>query len=359
MFRNGRARLARITSRYLLAIPSPALFAIGLALAILLAEAIAAATSLAMIGEVPKVIWVAAFIAPCVVASLELIVLIAIIDQLREQILLLDRAEADLRRDIAARQQAEESLRQRTSELARSNAELEQFAYVASHDLQEPLRTITSFIQLVERKCSGGLDEEAREYIRFAVGGTHRMRQLIRDLLLFSRIGTEGRPFAATNLETVLDIVAADLGRAIAESDAVVTHDPLPVLEVDRAQMTSLLHNLIGNAIKYRRADVPPLVHVGAEPTENGWLLSVRDNGIGIDPAHFERIFVIFQRLHGQDRYEGTGVGLAVCKKIVERHGGRIWVRSEPGKGAIFFIALPIAGNAATLADNGREKMRD
>jgi PAS domain S-box-containing protein len=245
-------------------------------------------------------------------------------------------------RDVSERKQAEARLRQTAAELARSNAELEQFAYVASHDLQEPLRMVASYTQLLARRYRGRLDADADEFIGFAVDGAVRMQRLIQDLLAYSRVGTRGKPFAPTDCGAVVDQVIVDLGPAIAESGATVTRDPLPTLPADAVQLEQLFLNLIGNAIKYR-AVAPPRVHITAEPQAGGWRFAVRDNGIGIDPQYAERIFVIFQRLHTRDEYPGTGIGLAICKKIVERHGGRIWVESRPGQGATFYFTLAAA----------------
>ena len=243
-------------------------------------------------------------------------------------------------RDITDRKQAEEDLSRAMAELSRSNAELEQFAYVASHDLQEPLRMISSYVQLLARRYKDSLDEDAHEFIAYAVDGARRMQGLINDLLTYSRVGTRGKPFEPTDCEEVLEQALANLQIAIEESGATVTHDPLPTVMADGGQLVQLLQNLVGNAVKFR-GEEPPRVHVGVEEKADAWVFSVRDNGIGIDPASCERIFLIFQRLHGRGEYPGTGIGLAVCKKIVERHGGRIWVESQPGQGATFFFTLP------------------
>ncbi len=235
--------------------------------------------------------------------------------------------------DVTERRRAEEDIRQ-------SNEELERFAYVASHDLQEPLRMVSSYTQLLAKRYVGRLDEDADDFIGFAVDGANRMHRLINDLLEYSRVGTRGRELEPTNAEEVLRTVLADLQVAIEESGARVTHDPLPTVMADPTQLRQLLQNLIGNALKYR-GERPPQVHVGCRSNGgNEWTISVRDNGIGIDPEHFERIFQIFQRLHGRNEYSGTGIGLAVCKKIVERHGGRIWVESEPGRGSTFLFTI-------------------
>ncbi|VVB64131.1 Methanogenesis regulatory histidine kinase FilI [uncultured archaeon] len=227
----------------------------------------------------------------------------------------------------------------KTEDLARSNSELEQFAYVASHDLQEPLRMITSKVQLLSRRYDGILDKDADDFIAYAVDGTKRMQQLINDLLAYSRVGTRGKPPAPTDFEDVFREAMANLRMAAEEAGAVVTHDQLPTANADRLQMVQLFQNLIGNAIKFRGKDVPR-VHVSARPVEENWVFSVMDNGIGIDPQFHDRIFTIFQRLHGREEYPGTGIGLAVSKKIVERHGGRIWLESELGKGTTFYFTV-------------------
>jgi DNA-binding LacI/PurR family transcriptional regulator/signal transduction histidine kinase len=231
--------------------------------------------------------------------------------------------------------------KQAEEELARSNRELEQFAYVASHDLQEPLRMVKSYLQLIERRYARQLDEDADEFIAFAVDGAERMQTLIHDLLEYSRVTTHGKPFAPTDCAAVLNHALNNLKVAIEESGAVITHDGLPTVMADETQLTSLLQNLIGNAIKFRKKETQPEIHISAERTGAEWAFSVRDNGIGIDSGYFERIFMIFQQLHSHEEYAGTGIGLAVCKKIIERHGGRIWVESEPGKGSTFYFTIP------------------
>jgi len=243
-------------------------------------------------------------------------------------------------RDISERKQAELELVRRARELARSNAELEQFAYVASHDLQEPLRMMGSFSQLLARRYGGQLDATAHEFISFIVDGANRMQTLINDLLAYSRVGTRGATFQPNDCEALLERALANLKQSIDDTGAVVIHDPLPTLWVDATQIVQLFQNLIGNAIKYR-GDAPPRIHLAVARQGEGWVFSVRDNGIGFDPKHAERIFTMFQRLHTRDEYPGTGIGLTICKKIVERHGGRIWAESEPGGGSRFFFTIP------------------
>lgn len=242
-------------------------------------------------------------------------------------------------RDVTDRKQAQVALERQAQELARSNAELEQFPYIASHDLQEPLRMVSSYTQLLARRYRGKLDQDADEFIGYAVDGASRMQQLINDLLAYSRVRTKGSEFEPTDCDAVLRDVLVNLQTAIGESGASVTHETLPVLPADRWQLTQLFQNLIANAIKFHGAE-PPRVHVSAERQGEQWLFSVRDNGIGIDPEYAERIFFIFQRLHARSEYPGTGIGLAICKRIVERHGGRIWVESRPGQGSIFYFTI-------------------
>ncbi len=252
--------------------------------------------------------------------------------------------------DITALKQAQDALADKARELEvamedlrRSNTELEQFAYVASHDLQEPLRMVGSYCQLLARRYADKLDDDAREFIAFAVDGAGRMQRLINDLLLYSRVGTRGKEPQAVALDDMLDRALANLKMAIEDADGRVTHDPLPTIMGDDVQMIQLFQNLIGNALKFHR-DVPPEVHVGTREEAGRWLVSVSDNGIGMEPAYFERIFLIFQRLNKRGEYPGTGIGLAICKKIVERHGGQITVESEPGRGSTFTFSLPKHG---------------
>jgi hypothetical protein len=242
----------------------------------------------------------------------------------------------DLERRVAERTA---ELDERARDLERSNMELQQFAYVASHDLQEPLRTISSFTQLLAKRYPDKLDDKAREFINFAVDGCKRMQTLINDLLTFSRVGTQGKPLEITSCDAVLDRVLKGLKVAIQESGALITREPLPVVLADPGQLAQLFQNLLANAIKFRGRDVPR-IRVAAEPIGTAWKISVRDNGIGISPEHNDRIFVIFQRLHTKTQYPGTGIGLAICRKIAERHGGRIWVEPSPGGGSTFCFTI-------------------
>jgi len=259
-----------------------------------------------------------------------------------------------LNEEIAERVRAEEALRERGGALERSNRDLEQFAYVASHDLQEPLRMVSSYTQLLARRYKGQLDADADDFIAFAVDGANRMQRLINDLLTWSRLATRGKSLEPTDCNSTLGQARVNLSAAIAESNALVTNDDLPTVMADEAQLARLFQNLIDNAIKFRSQE-PPRVHVSAErlPLPQAgegrgggeWLFSVRDNGIGIEPQYHERIFVIFQQLHGKEEYPGTGIGLAICKRIVERHGGRMWVESELGEGSTFYFTIPVIGN--------------
>ncbi len=251
-------------------------------------------------------------------------------------------------RALESLEHSQEQLRRYAGELERSNQALEQFAYAVSHDLREPLRTVTGYLQLLERRCRGKLDADADEFIQFALNGAGRLGDMIGGLLDLARVNTRGKELVPTDCETVLGQVLRDLRFLIEEHGAVVTHDPLPTVRADGTQLSQVFQNLISNAIKFHPStnsgqggQEPPQVHLWAEPQAHQWILAVRDNGIGIDPAQSERAFQIFQRLHPRDEYDGTGIGLALCKKIVERHGGRIWVESQPGQGATFYFTLP------------------
>jgi len=253
---------------------------------------------------------------------------------------------SSITRDITERKRAEEALRKTAAELAQSNRELEQFAYVASHDLQEPLRAVSGYVSLIEARLQDTLDEKTRQYIDGTIQGAARMQQLITDLLALSRVGTQGKPFVPTDLNTVLAQALMSVSVSTREAGATITHDPLPTLSVDAGQLVLLFQNLLGNAIKFH-GERPPVIHIGAQPHEDHWLFSVRDNGIGIEPQYYERIFLIFQRLHTRKQYPGTGIGLAICKKIVERHAGSIWVESRPEEGTTFYFTIPRVGAAA------------
>ena len=256
------------------------------------------------------------------------------------------RGFGKITRDITERKRVEEDLVETVMELRRSNDELQQFANVASHDLQEPLRMVASYTQLMAKRYRGRLDSDADEFIAYAVDGCNRMKRLIEDLLTYSHAGAKRKALSETSGETCLQEALTNLRVTIKESGTVVTHDALPTIMTDGDQLALVFQNLVGNAIKYRGAEAPR-VHVSA--TKSGrseWIFSVRDNGLGIDAQYFERIFVLFQRLHGQNEFKGTGIGLAICKKIVERLGGRIWVESQPEKGSTFYFSLPeSAGN--------------
>lgn len=243
-------------------------------------------------------------------------------------------------RDISQRKLVEDRLNRTIKKLEESNRELEQFAYVASHDLQEPLRMVSNYTQLLSKRYQSKLDETGREFINFAVNGAMRMQSLIKDLLAYSRVTTKARPFEHTDCNEVLKEVLLDLKFTIEESKAVITSGNLPAIMADPTQIRQLLQNLLSNSLKFR-TEKPPEISISAESRETEWLFKITDNGIGIDPQYFERIFMLFQRLHDSGTYPGTGIGLAICKKIVERHGGRMYVESEPGRGTIFYFTIP------------------
>jgi len=248
------------------------------------------------------------------------------------------------KRVLRLRREAEEDLARKVEELARSNAELEQFAYVASHDLQEPLRMVAAYTQLLGERYRGKLDENADKFIGYASEGALRMQTLIQDLLAFSRIGRNGAALGHVDCGAVMDEVLLSLGPAMEETGALVTHTALPVVWADRSQMVQVFQNLIGNAIKFRGED--PAISVQAEKAGEQWLFSVSDNGIGIAPEYAENIFVVFQRLHARTEYPGNGIGLAICKKIIQRYGGKIWVEPRAGHGSIFKFTMPGDGPA-------------
>jgi signal transduction histidine kinase len=254
--------------------------------------------------------------------------------------------------ESARRAIREKKLREEKSkaleELARSNRDLEQFAYVASHDLQEPLRMVAAYTQLLAERYQGKLDANADKYIHYAVDGATRMQTLVQDLLAFSRVGRNGTEPKLVDLNTIVEIVKKNLSATIEESKAQITSARLPEVLFDPSLCVQLIQNLVANAIKFRGPE-PPKIHIGAEKNAAEWIFSVKDNGIGIDPEYADTIFVIFKRLHTKDEYPGSGIGLAICKKIVERHGGRIWVESQPGQGAEFKFTVPLPKNEGDL----------
>ncbi len=250
-----------------------------------------------------------------------------------------EKAQARLR---ALNEELEQRVASRTAQLERSNRDLEQFAYVASHDLQEPLRMVSNYVALLRDRYRDQLDAKAREFLGFALDGATRMQELILALLAYSRVDTQGQPFEPTDCNPILERVLLNLKVAIDESHASVTHAPLPTVLADEVQLGQVFQNLIANAVKFR-GEAPPEVRIAATPEDGFWHFAIRDNGIGIAEENFRRIFVLFQRLHSRNRYPGTGIGLALCKRIIERHGGRIWVESKPGQGATFHFTVPRA----------------
>jgi len=252
----------------------------------------------------------------------------------------LGQLAADFNLMLDTLDERERRLRDKTEELSRSNAELERFAYIASHDLQEPLRMVASYVQLLARRYQGKLDQDADEFIHYAVDGATRMQQLINDLLAYSRVGTRGGQMVSTDCNEILKAALFNLGHSIEASQAHIQHDGLPTVFADPSQLTQVLQNLIGNAIKFHGAAAPE-IYISATDQGDCWRFSVRDQGIGIAPEQNERIFQIFQRLHTPEEYPGTGIGLSICKRIVERHGGRIGVISKPGEGSEFWFTLP------------------
>jgi signal transduction histidine kinase len=245
------------------------------------------------------------------------------------------------RKELELAKREEENIRKLNKELERSNKELEQFAYIASHDLQEPLRMVSSYLQLIAERYKGRLDADADDFIHYAVEGANRMQTMINDLLAYSRVGTRGRPFEPADCNTILEQALSNVKFPIEETGAVITHDPLPVLTADRSQLVQVFQNLISNAIKFR-GERTPEIQISTEKKDGEWIFSVKDNGIGFDPKYADKIFDTFKRLHTAVKYPGSGIGLTICRKIIERHGGRIWSESEPGKGAIFYFTIPI-----------------
>ena len=246
--------------------------------------------------------------------------------------------------DITGRKRAEDDLKAANADLQRSNRELELFASVTSHDLQEPLHTISSYTELLAHKYRGKLDEKADTYIHYIVDGTARMHLMINDLLAYSRVGTRAKPLGPVAMDAVLGLSLNNLRKSIEESNAEIDREALPEVDADEVQLTQLCQNLIGNAIKFRKKDVPPRIRVSVECKGSDWVFGVHDNGIGIESRFFEHIFEMFRQLHSRAEYEGSGMGLAICRKIVERHGGRIWVESVFGEGASFYFTLPMRG---------------
>ena len=257
--------------------------------------------------------------------------------QLREE---LQTSNKELQATNEELQNISTILQATVTELETSNKELEQFAYVASHDLQEPLRMVSSFTQLLEKKYKGQLDKDADDYIGYIVEGSHRMKNLIDDLLIFSRLNTEAKEFKLTDLNQTLDNVLINFKNQIEDDEVKITHNSMPIIKCDESQFNQLFQNLISNAIKFHNDNLPE-IHISSQESGNDWLFSVKDNGIGIDPEHHEKIFEVFKRLHTRDEYIGTGIGLAICRRIVERHGGKIWVESEPDNGANFYFTIP------------------
>jgi PAS domain S-box-containing protein len=243
--------------------------------------------------------------------------------------------------DVSERNEIKKKLKRTVAELKRSNTDLQQFAYVASHDLQEPLRMVASYTQLLEKRYKDKLDTDAKEFIHFAVDGALRMQKLINDLLSYSLVSTRQKPVKPTDCNSVLGQVIANLSVTIEQNNDIITNDDLPTVMADESQMQELFKNLVGNAIKFR-SEHAPRVHVSAKQDRNKWIFSVQDNGLGIDLQYKDKIFLIFQRLHSKEEYPGTGIGLAICKRIVERHGGKIWVDSDVGKGSTFYFTLPV-----------------
>ncbi len=265
-------------------------------------------------------------------------------DQVEREIRRLNNSlEARVKERTAELQAQATELERRSAELQRSNSDLTQFAYIASHDLQEPLRMVGSYMGLLARRYAGQLDETADRYIQFAVEGANRMQALIHDLLVYSRVGTQLLEKKAVSSEQVLRIALRNLDLAIKESSAVVRYENLPIVEADETKLVQVMQNLIGNAVKFRKDTEPPDISVIAQRSDGYWIFAIADNGIGFDPIYCDRIFQVFQRLHGVGKYVGNGIGLAICRRIIEHHGGRLWAESQPGIGSTFFFTLPFA----------------
>ena len=261
-------------------------------------------------------------------------------DRVRERTAELASANSELQAEIADRERARRERERLVADLARSNTELEQFAYVASHDLQEPIRMVSSYVALLDRKYHGELDDKADLYIHFAIDGAQRMHKLINGLLEYSRVMRRTAVFKTVDMNTVFSNAVANLAVLIAEAGAAVTKDDLPSVSGDETQLVQLLQNLISNGIKFRKENLPPSVHISARRDGPDWVFSIRDNGIGIERQHFDRVFQIFQRLHSRSEYPGTGIGLSICKRIIDHHRGRIWIESVPGEGTTFFFTI-------------------
>ena len=244
-------------------------------------------------------------------------------------------------RDVTERKRSEDTIKRTATELTRSSAELKQFAYAVSHDLQEPLRAVMGAMQILAHDCSERLDAEAQQWLGFATDGAKRMQELLNALWNYAQVGTERRPFELVDCEKIYQAAVANLTMAIAESGAELNHGPLPLVPGNGVQLTQLFQNLLGNAIKFRR-QASPRIHVSAQQQDKEWRVAVRDNGVGIEPKQFDRLFAVFRRLHTREQYSGTGIGLAVCKKIVELHGGRIGVESAAGEGSTFYFTIPM-----------------
>jgi len=243
--------------------------------------------------------------------------------------------------NVTERKKSEQQLREYAANLKRSNEDLELFAYIATHDLQEPIRGIVAYSQLLLAECKAEHSPRTRKYLENIARDGLRLNTLVGDLREYLRVRSGGRPFVPTDMETVLSDALNTLHREVTESQATITHDPLPVIQADSSQMTQVLQNLIANAMKFQQKGIAPTVHVSASSLDGMWQFSVRDNGIGIPKGYFEKIFILFERLYPRDTYPGTGLGLALCKRIVERHGGRMWVESEEGRGSTFYFTLP------------------